>query len=75
MEQAQLMANGQAHSKNTVHFYGRGADIRMFKNEDLNTEIVLWVNKKYVYHTARPWLKTIIQEGGTAEHFHVQVYE
>jgi len=71
-EQLALFEAGQAESKTSVHQFGRGADVRLFKNEYLNEKVGIYINSKFPYDRSRPHMKTLITHSGTASHHHVQ---
>lgn len=71
-EQELLFASGVSKYRTSVHNVGRGADIRLFKREGLNTLIKTAWNSKYIYDRARPLLNTFLIHEGTAMHIHIQ---
>lgn len=74
-EQSDLFHAGAAPSVTSVHMYGRGADVRLFKDENLNRLVGVWVNEKYKYDVNRPKLHTLITHEGSAVHHHIQVMD
>jgi len=71
-QQKQLYDAGMAPAVTSVHQFGRGADLRVFKSLDANHTVLQWVNEKYPYDLDREHLKTMIRHGGTALHYHLQ---
>jgi len=71
-EQRQLFELGQASAKTSVHCVGRGADLRILFPDELNQQLVDFLNMKYIYDVNRPNLKTAIRHGGTGDHVHLQ---
>jgi hypothetical protein len=58
--------------KTSVHIFGRGADMRPFKNEHLNTLFGIEINKRFPYDPIRPKMLTALRHEGSADHFHIQ---
>jgi hypothetical protein len=72
-EQRDLFERQQADSPTSVHMVGRGADMRLLDKEELNNELLGYINHKYgPYDPARPHLQVAMIHGGTARHFHFQ---
>ena len=61
--------------KTSVHMFGRGADFRLFKNQNLNVLVAIEVNEKFPYDPKRPQMKTLVTHEGNALHHHVQAFE
>jgi hypothetical protein len=57
---------------NSVHLYGRGADMRLLQDDELNLKLVEYLNSKYVYDKDRPNLHTALIHG-PVNHLHIQV--
>lgn len=74
-EQARLFEAGATPYKVSVHESGRGADIRPFKDDNLNRLLIVWLDEKYPYDVKRPLIKTCLDErdGVGGSHFHIQV--
>lgn len=73
-EQAQLVADGKAEDKISVHQLHRGADCRLFERSPLNYAIQGYINGKYTYDPKRPKILTLLTHDGTKLHHHFQVF-
>jgi len=72
-EQKRLFDENQASSTISVHMVGRGADMRCLQNEDLNQELLQYVNHRWgPYDLGRPHLQVAMIHQGTSRHFHFQ---
>lgn len=72
-EQRELYEAKKAQSPYSVHCDGRGADVRLLSDHNLNVLLGLYINEKYQYDEKRPLIKTLLTHDGTAMHHHVQV--
>ena len=72
-EQRALFDQDQAASTISVHMVGRGADMRCLQDEELNQELLQYVNQKWgPYDLSRPHLQVAMIHVGSARHFHFQ---
>lgn len=72
-EQETLFKDGDAKERISVHQFGRGADVRLFKKDPLNLLVGEYINHKYPYGDGVH--KTLVTHEGTAMHHHLQVKE
>ena len=70
-EQDALVSSGASKYPNSVHEYGRGADLREFEPEARRIELQTFINSKYAYGDGLH--QTMIWHEGTALHGHIQV--
>lgn len=72
-EQQELFETGKS-ARISVHQFGRGADVRLFKNNNLNLLVEGYLNEKYPY--GKGTIKTaLIHDVGAGNHLHLQVIE
>ena len=74
-EQRALYQAGQASSTQSVHMYGRGADLRVTEPEKDIEDLANYLNEKYPYDPGRPKFSTALIHEGTRKHLHIQVKE
>ena len=74
-EQRVLFAEGKTEYKTSVHMFGRGGDLRLTEHNSDDSDLINYLNQKYVYDLLRPGLHTAMIHGGSASHIHIQVLE
>lgn len=71
-EQKALFESGASSASFSVHQLGRGADLRLTGDDDLDARLADHLNDLWQYDPARPDIKTALIHGGTAMHMHLQ---
>jgi hypothetical protein len=56
---------------NSVHLYGRGADMRLLQDDGMNLQLADYINAKYMYDPHRPNMLTCLIHGPIS-HLHFQ---
>lgn len=71
-ERKDLVRRGLSEDKVGVHELGRGFDVRPLIQNELNQQLMDYINQKYVYDPTRPAKRTVIRHKGTKDHLHFQ---